>query len=78
MFSNIPSLPILVNLMMEATRSSESSVPTRATQRHIPEDGIPLKDFTCKKLQELNFFHGISSYLICLRVLLFKEGKLDF
>jgi hypothetical protein len=26
--------------MMEAMRSSETSVLTRATQRHIPEDGI--------------------------------------
>jgi hypothetical protein len=36
----VPSSPILVTLMMEAIRSSETSVLTRATQRHIPEDGI--------------------------------------
>jgi hypothetical protein len=36
----VPSLPILFTLMMEAIRSSKTSVPTRATQRNIPKDGI--------------------------------------
>jgi hypothetical protein len=34
----VPSSPILVTLMMEAIRSSE----TRATLRNVPEDGILL------------------------------------
>jgi hypothetical protein len=32
--------PILVTLMMEAIRPSETPVITRATQRNIPEDVI--------------------------------------
>jgi hypothetical protein len=36
----VPSSPILIALTMEAMHSSETSVPTRATRRIIPEDGI--------------------------------------
>jgi hypothetical protein len=36
----VPSSPILVTLMMEAIRSSETSVLTKAISRGIPEDGI--------------------------------------
>jgi hypothetical protein len=35
-----PSSLILLTLMMEAIRSSETSVLTRATPRHIQEDDI--------------------------------------
>jgi hypothetical protein len=36
----VPSSLIISTLMMEAIRSSETSVLTRTTRRHIPQDGI--------------------------------------
>jgi hypothetical protein len=38
----VPSALTLFTLMMEAIHSSETSVLTRAAQRHISEDGILL------------------------------------
>jgi hypothetical protein len=35
----VPSSLIISTVMMETTRSSETSVLTRVTRRHIPEDG---------------------------------------
>jgi hypothetical protein len=38
--ANVPSSLLLVTLIMEALRFSESSVLTRAARRNIPEDCI--------------------------------------
>jgi hypothetical protein len=38
--ANAPSSPIPVTLIMETTRSTETSDLTTATRSHIPEDGI--------------------------------------
>jgi hypothetical protein len=36
----VPSSPIVVTLMMEALRSSETSVPTRDKRHNISADGV--------------------------------------
>jgi hypothetical protein len=38
--NDVPSSPILVTLMLNVMRSSETSVLTRVTRRNIQEDGI--------------------------------------
>jgi hypothetical protein len=42
----VPNSLILVTLMMEATRSSETTALTRVTRRHVPEDGFLKKMYT--------------------------------
>jgi hypothetical protein len=48
-------------LMMEAIRSSETSVYTRSTQRHVPEDGILLlqNSFNISRITCNNRKHGV-------------------
>jgi hypothetical protein len=38
--NNVPNSPIFVTLIMEAIRSTETSVLTGSTRRSIPDDGI--------------------------------------
>jgi hypothetical protein len=40
LLGDVPSSAIRFTVMIESTRSSETSILTRATRRHIPEDGI--------------------------------------
>jgi hypothetical protein len=53
-------------LKMEAIRSSETSVYTRSTRRHIPEDGI-LDTHGSKNLKTYN-----SNFCFTLRFVLFS------
>jgi hypothetical protein len=49
----VPRSRIFFTLKMEAIRSSETSVHTRSTWRHIPEDGI-LHSHHCEILKSYN------------------------
>jgi hypothetical protein len=56
------SLADFSTLKMEAIRSSETSVHTRSTRRHIPEDGILLSPFSFSVL--LWFCWFLNLYLL--------------
>jgi hypothetical protein len=53
----VPSSPILVTLIMEATRSSESFVLTISTRRHVSEDGI-LHNYLSENLKSYIALNG--------------------
>jgi hypothetical protein len=55
--------------MLEATHSSETSVPIRATRRHIPEDGLVINvlstcDITSVAKADLGILPGSLCYCV--------------
>jgi hypothetical protein len=66
------SLENFSTLKMEGIRSSETSVDTRSTRRHIPEDGI-LHSHRCENLKSYIVMH----ICIPLKLLLFYSNKIS-
>jgi hypothetical protein len=62
--SVVSSSQILVILMMEEIRSSETWVLTRATWRHIPEDGILKETFNSLHSTCYTNRHGVMLLMI--------------
>jgi hypothetical protein len=62
--SIVPSSPILVILMKEALRSSETSFLTRATRRNILEDTI-LHSLRSENLKSYTILNAIGEDLVC-------------